>query len=908
MDELFQAHQSCRQKFANLVTLAGSPVRDFSAQVSRRDWDIEVERYRIWASGVGIGYTGEDYEKSLDYRLRDAAFMRSQVALILKLLIEHIENGKCNAMKPTKKRDSSPTIDPVTLFNAERVPWEDMAVLSAKSSAPERPNNDTQLSLEGPTDDTEEDSPWDFSSDDGSLNGDSPDDYMSGSEVAKKRTVNAIANVQGPHGRTRADSPVGEMAQIRHAIQTTISSLYGLPLQKAATQHRLRAELPEQVASFESLDISYVREKYPELAKFYPEVSTRLGKLITRRREILHSRKIRGLQEPHMDGTAALGPASQQQDPKNAPLVSVWPQPLSYSAPPQQAPISSLTDEVSEVTIQIPRRPLDENGGELEIFECPYCCKTTKIISEEEWRAHVLHDLQPYVCTYPNCDLGDFLFESRDQWFQHELAEHRVSWFCNIKGHDHFNNKGEFRRHMVAEHSNEFKVNEIDPLVASKLFSIPANATEPGLCTLCMNEVADPEAHVGGHLEILALSAISAEPFPSRPFGEGPWIEGKQKFKATEYGQSRGMDDEYSKKTNFSMSYLSGAGSMIPMANTIKKVFQHPEPYSKSKGETFPYPIPPGENKNFMTERGLEQGKTKKSRKLGTKIGISDGPGESDFLTGSDSSQSLGSNQNSRAIISSDNWSTSSNTDSDSDMAFGTPPRRETPESAYTTPSTSFSELGLKIKSWAKRKMSGGELPRRSSRRPHTPHPDDPSGGTRPGGKRARRRDSFDFNIAFGYSSSDKSSEDDARSKRSSYGGVFANPAALRHDDDEGKLEQGHRLSAAARMVPKRGRAAAHGDVKHRIRERSPARRHGGYAPPIPTARKRRPAKRESVDSNLAFGGSSSEESASDDVPKSFDKGLKKAWRWWTGTDVEEDIDTEGQRVLRSRPKVAGSS
>ncbi|KAL2441986.1 Transcriptional repressor rco-1 [Exophiala dermatitidis] len=41
-----------------------------------------------------------------------------------------------------------------------------------------------------------------------------------------------------------------------------------------------------------------------------------------------------------------------------------------------------------------------------KFFECPYCFTICprQMLSEKAWKAHLIHDLRPYICTYPNCD------------------------------------------------------------------------------------------------------------------------------------------------------------------------------------------------------------------------------------------------------------------------------------------------------------------------------------------------------------------------------------------------------------------------------------------------------------------------------------------------------------------------
>ena len=43
---------------------------------------------------------------------------------------------------------------------------------------------------------------------------------------------------------------------------------------------------------------------------------------------------------------------------------------------------------------------------------------------------YVLSDLQPYLCTFEGCSTQ--MFQSRHEWFQHELDKHRKEWHCYL--------------------------------------------------------------------------------------------------------------------------------------------------------------------------------------------------------------------------------------------------------------------------------------------------------------------------------------------------------------------------------------------------------------------------------------------------------------------------------------------
>jgi hypothetical protein len=120
-------------------------------------------------------------------------------------------------------------------------------------------------------------------------------------------------------------------------------------------------------------------------------------------------------------------------------------------------------------------------------------------------RKHVLSDLQPYICTYPDCQLNDYFFENKDDWYNHESRTHRVEWFCNTASHKSFVDMQEFLDHMHTVHS--------EPLEGAQLLSLhrgfqrPSNA-HSGTCTLCGQHANKLKSHLARHLEQLALFAI----------------------------------------------------------------------------------------------------------------------------------------------------------------------------------------------------------------------------------------------------------------------------------------------------------------------------------------------------------------------------------------------------------------
>lgn len=118
-------------------------------------------------------------------------------------------------------------------------------------------------------------------------------------------------------------------------------------------------------------------------------------------------------------------------------------------------------------------------------------------------RKHVLEDLQPYVCTFPDCELSEHLFENRDAWFKHEMQKHRIEFFCNVEGHKPYEKRAEFLEHLGKDHGTSTEIASTLP----ELFRRPS-AHLSSYCNLCGRRSNGLKAHVSRHLQHIALFAI----------------------------------------------------------------------------------------------------------------------------------------------------------------------------------------------------------------------------------------------------------------------------------------------------------------------------------------------------------------------------------------------------------------
>ena len=121
-------------------------------------------------------------------------------------------------------------------------------------------------------------------------------------------------------------------------------------------------------------------------------------------------------------------------------------------------------------------------------------------------REHLLRDLRPYVCTYPDCADGDQLYDSWKDWVAHETWTHNRIWRCIKHTEKTFYNVEDFQQHLRETHTqSQAELTEITE--ASAVVSTNPNR----LCPFCESSAKSTnkmENHVGAHLQRIALFAL----------------------------------------------------------------------------------------------------------------------------------------------------------------------------------------------------------------------------------------------------------------------------------------------------------------------------------------------------------------------------------------------------------------
>ena len=80
-------------------------------------------------------------------------------------------------------------------------------------------------------------------------------------------------------------------------------------------------------------------------------------------------------------------------------------------------------------------------------------------------RKHVYHDLRPYVCKFPSCDL--LMFTDFHSWLDHELQAHRLEWRCPFCLEPSMSPPVLLETHLKRSHSTETLENRLPAMIDS---------------------------------------------------------------------------------------------------------------------------------------------------------------------------------------------------------------------------------------------------------------------------------------------------------------------------------------------------------------------------------------------------------------------------------------------------------
>ncbi|KAK2813236.1 hypothetical protein FQN50_000914 [Emmonsiellopsis sp. PD_5] len=144
-----------------------------------------------------------------------------------------------------------------------------------------------------------------------------------------------------------------------------------------------------------------------------------------------------------------------------------------------------------------------------DFFRCPYCftlCPKT-FLRDSAWKAHLIHDLSPYVCTYEDCGTPREVFDTREDWIGHENF-HRRAWRCPEHEDQIFVKLDQYREHLSHGHVFSDSNETIDVLITGTQFALPRTDRSCPICFLEMGNTEDLMNHIALHLERFALFSL----------------------------------------------------------------------------------------------------------------------------------------------------------------------------------------------------------------------------------------------------------------------------------------------------------------------------------------------------------------------------------------------------------------
>ncbi|OTA62057.1 hypothetical protein K449DRAFT_465454 [Hypoxylon sp. EC38] len=462
--------------------------------LERRHLIDEEQRFRLWAHSIGLRQKGH---ASLDYRVRDAIIIKKRLAQVLSKLQEHLENL-------------------LAIAKGERRPFE--------------------LDVEIDEDSDDQDST----------------ECDSGSHADGQ-------------SRSGSQSSFHEIDFRLHSLTESLDSLYGLATR--IRNPRNRPQRPnDQLYKHVPPDIrvSYIKEREEaeiaviayaqrqQLIEITPREGTSLApgseELINqyattshwliRRTGIANARRrqqfiywkghaLRLSQAPVQSKLAALLPEQPSREAyENQHIhggqatITALPS-LATSAtelPPDLLSPGDITSVISHQSrlstvmdlkgekLEWPAPPSQPTNG--QYFTCPYCkilCPQ-RYLHKDAWRVHLIHDLQPYHCTYEDCRDPHRIYGTRQDWIDHESQHSRV-WHCQTHSEE-FETQPEYVDHLKTSHPEATADHFSPELISSAVGPSLEPHRDCPFCPTAFSDVTNMERHIMFHLERCAMIAL----------------------------------------------------------------------------------------------------------------------------------------------------------------------------------------------------------------------------------------------------------------------------------------------------------------------------------------------------------------------------------------------------------------
>lgn len=319
-------------------------------------------------------------------------------------------------------------------------------------------------------------------------------------EAAITKTDHKKANHVAIEEARQEDDQKTERQEVFEEAAVIINCLYQMStvVRQPVRHDRIVESSSINTSHFEAFDREHVTSKFPRADG---KLTKRLGMAITKRRRYLkyrerhHTKLAHGLavaEGETVDEFSTLSPTVITAEQNHQSAI--------YNDNSSEGAFSQTTYGSDSIAgrgpIKIPQPPKGWVSG--VPFECPYCYFLIEVKHKRSWDRHVFKDLQPYTCIFQTCSLPDKMFESRHEWFNHELVAHRDEWLVplgNQSSNAYPGNSGSDAGDMFTHSSKAAHVALIQSFF---------------ICPLCLERFCSQqfEKHVARHLEELALFAL----------------------------------------------------------------------------------------------------------------------------------------------------------------------------------------------------------------------------------------------------------------------------------------------------------------------------------------------------------------------------------------------------------------
>ncbi|KAF8418442.1 hypothetical protein EV426DRAFT_707592 [Tirmania nivea] len=482
-------YRSCIATFENVTRSVDNlaPNLDSAKALALQLVQDQIGRFRVWAGNMGAHHPARS-RMSLDHKLKEASHIHDMVVELLEELNTSLEMLHCSTQQ--------------NLLNP------DLILEQAEETDGDCENNGMEL-----------------------------DDTVSDSGSAAS-----------------SDSPLSDFVFKLDDIANIISCLYNLSaaMRQPVPQDRLKKYAAIDLSHYESFDNRHVLEKFPNAKPFLIQ---RLGNANTQRRQyfryrLLHYEKIaQGVEQVgpatsvpeslYTDLHAVHHDADLAQDnyitsqratnddaatvitaAKTSTTISIVPKGTVVRTQPTLDIIETESDGGQTATsygtimetgkvklLKVPDPPNADHVFDGNAFQCPYCYSLIIVQNSRAWQRHVFRDLRPYVCTFDSCTKPNRLFETRHDWYDHEVRHHRREWYC-AECTVTCTTSSNFSHHIKKFHPALSDVHDISALVENceRVVSTPQQCP---LCTVQSEHTTKGlRSHLGRHMQQLALFTL----------------------------------------------------------------------------------------------------------------------------------------------------------------------------------------------------------------------------------------------------------------------------------------------------------------------------------------------------------------------------------------------------------------